>query len=90
MLEPENEFEFLDTVVETFGAAAKKLIAEAGSTDDLNTICYGSLLAACILNCEKHGIEEAQKSVLRLVDEIFEERRVREDKLPIPTDATVH
>ena len=69
MLEPEDNFEFLDLVVESFGDTAKQLIAEAGSMKNLNTICYGSLLAACILHCEKLGIELAQESVHRLVDE---------------------
>ena len=78
MLEPETDFDFLDTVVEAFGAAARKLIADAQSMKDLDTICYGSLLAACILHCEKHGIEDAEKAVLTLVRDIFNERRQRE------------
>lgn len=90
MLEPEDNFEFLDLVVESFGDTAKQLIAEAGSMKDLNTICYGSLLAACILHCEKLGIELAEESVHRLVDEIFVERREREATLSPPTDATLH
>lgn len=91
MLESDDaNFEFLDHVVETFGDAAKKLIGEARSMKDLDTICYGSLLAACILHCEKHGIENAEKAVLSLVDSIFEERRERETMLPVPTDATLH
>ena len=90
MLEPEDNFEFLDLVVESFGDTAKQLIAEAGLMKDLNTICYGSLLAACILHCEKLGIELAEESVHRLVDEIFVERREREATLSPPTDATLH
>jgi len=90
MLEPEDNFEFLDLVVESFGDTAKQLIAEAGSMKDLNTICYGSLLAACILHCEKLGIELAEESVHCLVDEIFVERREREATLSPPTDATLH
>ncbi len=90
MLEPEDDFEFLDKVVDAFGETAKKLIAEANSMKDLDTICYGSLLAACILHCEKLGIEFAEPSVHRLVDEIFVERREREDILSPPTDATLH
>jgi len=90
MLEPEDNFEFLDLVVESFGDTAKQLIAEAGSMKNLNTICYGSLLAACILHCEKLGIELAQESVHRLVDENFVERRKRESMLSPPTDATLH
>ena len=90
MLEPEEDFEFLDKVVDTFGEAAKRLIAEAKSTKDLNTVCYGSLLAACILHCEKHGIDDAEKAVRALVGTIFDERREREDRLATPTDATLH
>ena len=90
MLEQEDGFEFLDMVVETFGAAAKKMIAEAKSMKDLDTVCYGSLLAACILHCEKHGIEDGEKAVLALIGRIFDERREREDNLSKPTDATVH
>jgi len=90
MLEPEDDFEFLDLVVDAFGDTAKELIAEAGSMKDLNTICYGSLLAACILHCEKLGIDLAEESVHRLVDEIFVERREREEILSPPTDATLH
>ncbi|NKB57790.1 MAG: hypothetical protein GKS00_15805 [Alphaproteobacteria bacterium] len=90
MLESETEFNFLDTVVEGFGDVARKLIADAESMKDLDTICYGSLLAACILHCEKHGIEDAEKAVLSLVGEIFNERRQREGQLPIPTDVTLH
>ena len=90
MLKPEDNFEFLDLVVESFGDTAKQLIAEAGSMKDLNTICYGSLLAACILHCEKLGIELAEESVHRLVDENFVERREREATLSPPTDATLH
>lgn len=90
MQETGEAFEFLDTVVEAFGDAARKLIADAESMKDLETICYGSLLAACILHCEKHGIENGEKAVLTLVRNIFEERRERETKLAMPTDATLH
>jgi hypothetical protein len=90
MLEPEDDFEFLDLVVESFADTAKHLIAEAGTMKDLNTVCYGSLLAACILHCEKLGIELAEEAVHRLVDEIFVERRERESILASPTDATLH
>ena len=90
MLESENDFDFLDTVVEAFGDAARKLIADAGSMKDLDMICYGSLLAACILHCEKHCIEDAEKAVLSLISDIFNERRQREGQMPIPTDVTVH
>jgi hypothetical protein len=90
MLEPEENFEFLDLVVEAFGDTAKQLIAKADSMKDLNTICYGSLLAACILHCEKLGVELAEESVHRMVDEIFVERREREAMLSSPTDATLH
>ncbi len=90
MLEPEDDFEFLDLVVDSFSDTAKLLIAEANSIKDLDTICYGTLLAACILHCEKLGIELAEKSVHRLVDEIFVERREREAKFAPPTDATLH
>ncbi len=91
MLERDDStLEFLDYVVETFGEAAKKLIGEAKSMNDLDTICYGSLLAVCILHCEKHGIENAEKAVLSLINGIFEERRERETLLPVPTDATLH
>jgi hypothetical protein len=90
MLKPEDNFEFLDLVVESFGDTAKQLIAEAGLMKDLNTICYGSLLAACILHCEKLGNELAEESVHRLVDENFVERREREATLSPPTDATLH
>jgi hypothetical protein len=86
----DDDFEFLDLVVETFGDAAKKLIAESKSMKDLDSICYGSLLAACILHCEKHGIENAEKAVLSLIQRIFDERREREELLPVPTDATLH
>ena len=90
MLDPDQEFAFLDTVVETFGDAAKRLIGEAASMQDLDTICYGSLPAACILHCEKHGIDAAEKTVLALIRSIFDERREREAQLPVPTDATLH
>lgn len=90
MLESEHDFDFLDTVVEAFGDAARKLISDAGSMKDLDTICFGSLLAACILHCEKHGIEDAEKAVLSLISDIFNERRQREGQMPIPTDVTVH
>ncbi len=90
MLDSGEEFEFLDTVVETFGDAARKLIGDAGCMKDLDAICYGSLLAACILHCEKHGIDDAEKAVLSLIREIFDERRERETHLALPTDATLH
>lgn len=90
MIDPKNEFAFLDHVVETFGATTKDLIGEAQSLKDLNTVCYGTLLAACILHCEKHGIDEGQDVVLRLVRQIFDERRAREASLPVPTEATLH
>ncbi len=86
----DSNFEFLDFVVETFGDAARKLITEAESMNDLDTICYGSLLAACILHCEKHGIENAEKAVYSLIRGIFDERREREGQLPMPTEATLH
>ena len=85
-----EEFDFLDTVVDTFGEAARRLIADAGSMKDLYKICYGSLLAACILHCEKNGIDNAEKAVLSLIREIFDERREREAQLTTPTDATLH
>ncbi len=90
MLDSSEEFEFLDTVVETFGDAARKLIGDAACMKDLDAICYGSLLAACILHCEKHGIDNAEKAVLSLIREIFDERRERETHLVLPTDATLH
>ena len=90
MLEPENSFDFLDKVVETFGDAAKQLIADAKSMKDLNTICYGSLLAACILYCQKHGIDDAEKAVFGEIESIFKERRGREGQLPVPTDVPLH
>lgn len=90
MIDPESEFAFLDHVVETFGMTAKDLIGEARSMDDLNTVCYGVLLAACILYCEKHGIDEGEQTVEQLVKRIFDERREREGMLPVPTEATLH
>ncbi len=90
MHETGENYEFLDTVVESFGDAARKLIADAESMKDLDTICYGSLLAACILHCEKHGIDDAEKAVLSLIRGIFDERRDREMQLSVPTGATLH
>lgn len=90
MYDPDEDFNFLDKVVESFGDAAKQLIADADSMKDLDSICYGSLLAACILHCEKHGIDDAEKAVLAQIREIFAERREREDQLAAPTDATLH
>ena len=90
MFEVGEDHEFLDTVVEAFGQAAQKLIADAGSMKDLDAICYGSLLAACILHCEKHGIDNAEKAVLSLIRGIFAERREREAQLALPTEATLH
>jgi len=90
MTESGEQLDFLDTVVETFGEAAQKLIADATCMKDLDTICYGSLLAACILHCEKHGIDNAEKAVLSLIQNIFDERREREAHLALPTDATLH
>lgn len=90
MIEPDNEFAFLDHVVEMFGSTAKELIAEARAMKDLETVCYGALLAACILHCEKHGIEDGQQAVMRLVEQIFDERREREALFPVPTEATLH
>ena len=90
MIEPDAEFAFLDQVVETFGAAARDMIAEAKSMKDLDTVCYGSLLAGCILHCEKHGIDEGRAVVLNLVNRIFDERQEREKLLPVPTEATLH
>ena len=90
MHETGENYEFLDTVVESFGDAARKLIADAESMKDLDTICYGSLLVACILHCEKHGIDDAEKAVLSLIRGIFDERRDREMQLSVPTGATLH
>ena len=90
MRETGEDHDFLDFVVETFGEAARTLIADAESMKDLEKICYGSLLAACILHCEKHGIDNGEKAVLALVREIFDERREREAHLALPTDATLH
>ena len=90
MYDPDEDFNFLDKVVEAFGDAAKQLIADAESMKDLDSICYGSLLAACILHCEKHGIDDAENAVLAQIREIFAERREREDQLSAPTDATLH
>lgn len=84
------KYAFLDRVVERFGETAKNLIGEAESTSDLNHICYGSLLAACILHCEKHGIEEGRAAVLELVHQIFDERRERERILSEDEGATFH
>jgi len=89
-IDPENEFAFLDHVVESFASTVRQLIGEAQSGKDLETICYGVVLAACILHCQKHGIDDGQREVLQLVRQIFDERREREAKLPVPTDVTLH
>ena len=90
MTEPDDKFAFLDHVVESFGETTRQLVEEALSGRDLDTVCYGALLAACILHCQKHGIDDGERAVLRLVRQIFDERREREALFPAPTEATLH
>lgn len=74
----ERDFEFLDHVVDMFAATSKELIAEARSLENLDDVCYGSLLAACILHSEKLGVAVGRQEVVELVNRIFDERELRE------------
>jgi hypothetical protein len=86
----ERDFEFLDLVVDMFAGTSKELIAKARSTENLEDICYGSLLAACILHSEKLGVKEGRAEVVDLVNRIFDEREVRESMIPAGRGAAVH
>ena len=85
-----RDFEFLDHVVDLFADTSKGLISEARSTENLDDICYGSLLAACILHAEKFGVKEGRAEVVDLVNRIFDEREVRESLIPAGRGAVVH
>jgi len=50
-------FEFLDLVVDMFAGTSKELTAKAASKEHLEDICYGPLLAACILHAKKLGVK---------------------------------
>ena len=74
----ERDFEFLDRVVDMFALTSNTLIAEARSLENLDDVCYGSLLAACILHSEKLGVTAGRQEVVELVNRIFDERELRE------------
>ncbi|MFT6582356.1 MAG: hypothetical protein ACKVKG_18410 [Alphaproteobacteria bacterium] len=74
----ERDFEFLDRVVDMLALTSKTLIAEARSLENLDDVCYGSLLAACILHSEKLGVTVGCQEVTELVNRIFDERELRE------------
>ena len=56
----ERDFEFLDLVVGMFAGTSKELIVKAASTEKLEDIFYGSLLAVCILDFEKLEVKEGR------------------------------
>ena len=80
----ERNFEFLDHVVEAFAETSNGLVAEARSLENLDDVCYGSLLAACILHCEKLGVAVGRTEVIDLVNRIFDERELRETMVSEP------
>lgn len=86
----DRDFEFLDYVVDMYAGTSNELIAKARSTENLDDICYGSLLAACILHSEKFGVKEGRAEVVDLVNRIFDERELRESMIPEGRGAVVH
>ena len=56
----ERTFDFFHLVVGLFAGTSKELIVKAASTEKLEDIFYGSLLAVCILDFEKLDVKEGR------------------------------